>query len=247
MNNYFLERYSCNLVLDGFGFEGQKRLKNANALVAGLGGIGSVVATYLVANGIGRLGICDYDYVQPNNLTRQILYDSCSTGKAKIDVAYEKLISLNSEVAIKLHFEKIDNNNAQEIFANYDLIIEASDSQDTKFLVNEVCMKMRKKIIICSAISYEGNIVKILKDDIACWQCIYENKIPEEKLPTCNASGVFPTLPGIIGLIATTEIIKYIIGLNTTEQNFIRVNVKEDSIRYLHINRRPDCSLHQGL
>ncbi len=240
----FLERYSCNLVLAGFGFEGQKKLKSANALIIGLGGIGSVVAIYLVANGIGRIGICDYDNVQASNLTRQILYDIHSYSRAKITVAYERLTSLNSEVAITQHYEKVERNNSERILSNYDWIIEASDSQDTKFLVNAVGRKMNKKVVICSAISYEGNVVKALKNDQACWECIFENKIPEEKLPTCSESGVLPTLPGIIGLIAATEIIKEIIGLENSRFNFIKVNVKENLIRYLYINKRPDCVLH---
>ncbi|MFN7181464.1 MAG: HesA/MoeB/ThiF family protein [Planctomycetota bacterium] len=246
-NNYddfFLERYSCNLVLDGFGFCGQERLKNSRVLVVGLGGIGCVISTYLVGNGIGKIGICDYDYVQPNNLTRQILYDIGSLGKPKVLVAYERLLSCNNEVDINPVFEKIDESNAANIFSDYELIIDATDSQDTKFLVNQVSRKMHKKAIICSAISYEGNIVRATDENEACWQCIFESKIPHEKLPTCNETGVFPTIPAIIGLVATTEIIKELTGIFKSRENFIKVNIRENSIRYLYIKKRPDCNLH---
>lgn len=259
------ERYQCNLVLDGFGFEGQKRLKETGILVIGLGGIGSVVSMYLVANGIGRIGICDYDSVSTNNLTRQILYNTTDVGKNKVEVSHRKLSLLNPQVKIISLPEKIDDKNANEILSQYDFIMECSDSIETKYLINKVCMSLKKKFIISSAIGYKGNVMTVFNNNGACLECIFElaGSAPtiSNTLPTCADSGVFPTVPAIVGLLAATKVIQSIchpdnVCCNPTSScchselressnvNFITVDLKVYSTRYLKINKNPSCLLH---
>jgi molybdopterin/thiamine biosynthesis adenylyltransferase len=239
----FLERYQCSLVLEGFGIEGQKNLRNKSIFVVGLGGIGSVVAWYLVANGFGKVGICDYDVVNLNNLTRQFLYDQYSLNRFKAIVALEKLSLLNDEVVIDPIVETVTHQNAESLFKEYDIIVECSDSLETKFLVNRVCLKMAKPYIITSAISYEGNVLLVFDREKACLECIFE-KDDGATGQTCSSIGVLPTVPGIIGLFAVTELLKYIGGKKNYPHNFIKVNFKDNIVRFLEVKRQPFCNLH---
>ncbi len=243
-----LDRYQCNLVLDGFGFEGQKRLKDASALIIGLGGIGSVVSTYLVANGIGRIGICDFDFVSDNNLTRQILYNTTDIGKKKAEVSYRKLSLLNPEVKITSLSEAINERNADNVLSKYDFIMECSDSLETKRLINKVCMNLNKKFVVSSAIGYKGNVMTVFNADDACWECIFEveGSTPPMMLPTCADNGVFPTVPGLVGLLSVTKVMEEIIHPDECNLNFITVDIKSSSIRYLKINKNSFCSLHNS-
>lgn len=243
----FLERYQCNLVLDGFGFEGQKKLKQTSVLVVGLGGIGSIVSMYLAANGVGKLGICDYDYVAVNNLTRQLLYNIADVGRAKVVASYEKLLLLNPDVELVSLPLRLEKGNAKEIVSEYEYIVEGSDSLETKYLINEICMKANKKTIICSAVGYKGNVLTVLNHNSACWECIFENEIPQI-LPTCQDMGVFPVVPAITGLLAVSEALLNICGIDQggkERPNFIAIDLKESSIRYLKINKNLSCYLHK--
>lgn len=242
----FLERYQCNLVLEGFGFEGQGQLQETSALVIGLGGIGSIVAMYLVANGFGKVGICDYDYVALNNLTRQIIYTVNNIGRSKVEASHEKLLLLNPDVEVVAYPQKVNEENIRMLVDNYNFIIECSDSLETKYLTNKECMVQNKKFLICSAIGYKGNLLTVFNNNSACWECIFENRIPSE-IPSCQQLGVFPTVPAIIGLMAVSEII---LNINRTKEagfysNFISFDLKEHSLRYLKINKHPLCNLHR--
>lgn len=212
-----LVRYHRQIILPGFGIEAQKRLKTASVLVIGAGGLGCPVLQYLVAAGVGHIGVVDDDVVSESNLHRQILFDANDIGIRKVDVASEKLKRLNPEVQITTFCERITASNAMKIVSGFDVIADGSDNFPTRYLINDVCVLTNKPLVYASVYRYEGHIsVFNFLIDKNVYSPNYRDLFPTppaaEAIPDCNAAGVSGILTGIVGNMQANEVIKIITG-----------------------------------
>lgn len=207
------KRYSRQICIPEVGLSGQQAINNSRVLIVGMGGLGCPAAQYLAAAGIGHLGIVDSDLVDETNLHRQILFSFSDIGKRKVEAAQAALKSLNPEMEIKCYFETINSNNAQEILENYDIILDCTDNFQTKYLLNDTCLKLEKILICASATGFEGYLTTIEKDG-PCLRCLYPNALNAE-IGNCNLEGILGPFVGIVGAWQAAEALKKILNLSS--------------------------------
>lgn len=208
-----LERYSRHLVLPAFGLEGQKKLKAASVLVVGAGGLGCPALQYLVAAGIGRIGILDFDVVSESNLQRQVLYGTEDIGKSKAQQAVKKLSQLNPYTSLTALETKIDSGNALEIISPYDVVVDCTDNFQTRYLLNDACVLLDKPLIYGSIFRYEGQVAVFNLKRAANYRDLYPAPPAAGSVPNCEEGGVLGVLPGVIGSLQANEAIKIITDL----------------------------------
>ncbi|MFH1362304.1 MAG: HesA/MoeB/ThiF family protein, partial [bacterium] len=203
-----MERYRRQIILPEFGEEGQAKLKVARCLVLGVGGLGSVVATYLARMGFGELGLVDSDKLETSNLHRQILYSTDELGQDKALVAQQKLQAANPEVKIKPYALRLTKDNIDEIIQGYDLVVDCADNFETRFLANDACLRMKKPLIHGAIFQYEGQVMMIKPGEGPCLRCVFGKapNVPQKEL------GVFPPAVGVIASIMAGEAVKLILG-----------------------------------
>jgi len=209
-----LQRYSRHLIMPEVTAEGQKRLKAASVLCIGAGGLGSPAALYLAAAGVGRLGIVDFDKVDLTNLQRQILHGTKDVGRSKLESARDRLRDINPEIELKLHECRFSSDNAEQIVADYDVIVDGSDNFATRYLSNDVCVFARKPNVYGSVFRFEGQTT-VFATHLGgpCYRCLFPEPPPPESVPNCAQAGVLGVLPGIIGMLQAIETIKLILGI----------------------------------
>ncbi len=233
-----LERYDRQMVIRGFGREGQEKLKKAKVFIAGAGGLGSAVSTYLAVAGVGTIRIVDYDIVELSNLNRQILYWQDDIGRNKTDPASEKLKRLNPDIKIEAIKEMIIEANVSDLVADCDLIIDGMDNLPTRQLLNKTALQKNIPFIHGAVYGFEGRAMTVIPGETACLSCVYRAEVPRGRCPAVGAT------PAIIGCIQATEAIKYILGIGELlknklllydglNMNFTELNVKKD----------PECKL----
>ena len=207
-----LKRYSRHLLLDEVGVEGQQKLKDASVLVVGLGGLGSPLAMYLAASGVGVLGLVDFDVVDQSNLQRQIIHGTSNVGQSKLQSALQTLREINPEVKVNLHEETLTSNNALDIIKGYDIVADGTDNFQTRYLVNDACVLLGKPNVYASIYKFEGQASIFATKNGPCYRCLYP--IPPEPgtVPSCGEAGVLGVLPGLMGTIQATEVVKLILG-----------------------------------
>ncbi|MFQ5796216.1 MAG: molybdopterin-synthase adenylyltransferase MoeB [Candidatus Bipolaricaulia bacterium] len=209
-----IRRYARHIILEEVGGVGQERLLDSKVLVIGAGGLGSPVLYYLAAAGVGALGIVDFDRVELSNLHRQILHTTDDLGVAKTASAQERLNALNAEVQVVPYKERIRSENALEIIEAYDVIVDGSDNFPTRYLVNDACMLLGKPLVYGSVLRFEGQVSVFLPGDAGpCYRCIFPKPPPPGAVPDCAEAGVFGVLPGLIGAIQATEVLKLLLGI----------------------------------
>jgi molybdopterin/thiamine biosynthesis adenylyltransferase/rhodanese-related sulfurtransferase len=238
-----LARYSRHLILPEVNIDGQRRIKAARVLCIGAGGLGSPAALYLVAAGIGTLGLVDADRVDASNLQRQILYGTDDVGKPKLEKARSRLRELNPDVEIVLHEARLSSENAPEIIAAYDLVIDGSDNFPTRYLSNDVCVFARKPNIYGSVFRFEGQ-ASVFAPHLGgpCYRCLFPEPPPPGAAPNCAEAGVLGVLPGIIGLIQATEALKLIIGAGETlAGRLLHFDALKMKFREFNLRRDPAC------
>ncbi|WP_108804863.1 molybdopterin-synthase adenylyltransferase MoeB [Aquimarina sp. Aq107] len=206
-------QYSRHILLNEIGLEGQEKLKSAKVLVIGAGGLGCPILQYLTAVGIGTIGIVDYDVVDQTNLQRQVLYTIDDVGKSKAKVASEKLSRLNSFVFFKVYEEKLDKDNALELFSEYDIIVDGSDNFPTRYLVNDACVITDKPLVFGSIFKFQGQVSVLNYENGPTYRCLFPNPPEPGAVPNCSDIGVLGVLPGIIGSLQANEVIKIIVGI----------------------------------
>lgn len=206
-------RYSRHLRLPGFGTEGQQKLKKSAALIVGIGGLGSPIALYLAASGVGKLGLVDFDIVELNNLHRQIVHSSKDLGRLKIDSAREKIHAMNPEIELKIYEKRFSSENAFRILEEYDLVIDGSDNFPTRYLVNDACILSRKKYIYGSVYQFEGQVSVFGAPSGPCYRCLFPEPPPPDEVPNCAEGGILGVLPGVIGTLQSLEAIKALTGI----------------------------------
>jgi molybdopterin/thiamine biosynthesis adenylyltransferase/rhodanese-related sulfurtransferase len=207
-----LSRYSRHLILPEVGMEGQQKLKAARVLCVGTGGLGSPLAFYLAAAGIGTLGLVDFDVVDASNLQRQIIHSTKDIGRKKLDSAEEKLIALNPALNVVKHETMLTSANALEILKDYDVVADGTDNFPTRYLVNDACVLLGKPNVYGSIFRFEGQASVFATEQGPCYRCLYPEPPPPGLVPSCAEGGVLGILPGLVGVIQATEVIKLILG-----------------------------------
>ena len=236
------QRYARHLTLPEVGEAGQKKLKAARVLCVGLGGLGSPVALYLAAAGVGTLGLVDGDRVDRTNLQRQVLHSTPDVGDLKIDSARRKLEALNPAVRIEAHPIMLRASNALELIAGYDVVVDGTDNFATRYLVNDACVLAGKPNVYGSIFRFEGQASVFAHGEGPCYRCLYPEPPPPGMIPDCAEGGVLGVLPGMIGTIQATEAIKLILGLEGTLTGRLLI-ADALSMRFhtLTLRRNPEC------
>ena len=235
-------RYSRHTMLPEVGIEGQLKLLKAKVLCIGAGGLGSPSSMYLAAAGVGTIGMIDDDLVDASNLQRQILHATDRIGTAKVESAETTLRGLNPDVKIDKHRTRITSDNAMELIAPYDVIVDGADNFATRYLVNDVALRLGKPVIHASIFRFEGQITVFPAHGSPCYRCLFPNPPPAEEAPSCAEAGVLGVLPGIMGVLQATEAIKIILGLGDTLAGRLLVyDALKTRFRELKLRKDPAC------
>jgi adenylyltransferase/sulfurtransferase len=237
-----LSRYSRHLILPEVGEEGQRKLKAARVLCVGTGGLGSPLALYLAAAGVGTLGLVDFDVVDASNLQRQIIHSTADIGRKKLDSAAEKLKALNPALNVIKHDTLLSSANALGILKDYDVIADGTDNFPTRYLVNDACVLLGKPNAYGSIFRFEGQASVFAAKDGPCYRCLYPEPPPPGLVPSCAEGGVLGILPGLVGVIQATETIKLILGKGTTlVGRLLLVDALNMRFRELKLRKNPEC------
>jgi molybdopterin/thiamine biosynthesis adenylyltransferase len=207
LSNEEVLRYSRHLIMPEVGMEGQQKLKAARVLCIGTGGLGSPLALYLSAAGVGTLGLVDFDVVDFTNLQRQVIHFTSDVGRPKLESAREKIAAINPYVDVKTFETRLTSQNALEIFSDFDIIVDGTDNFPTRFLVNDACVFTGKPNVYGSIFRFEGQASVFATKDGPCYRCLYPEPPPPGLVPSCAEGGVLGILPGLVGLMQATEAI----------------------------------------
>lgn len=236
------DRYARHLALPEVGEKGQRRLLESKVAIIGAGGLGSPAALYLAAAGIGRLGIVDFDTVDTSNLQRQILHGVDRIGRLKVDSARQTIASINPDVEVIGHPQRLTAGNALDLLSGYDLIIDGADNFPTRYLVNDVSLHLRTPVVHGSIFRFEGQVSVFSPYEGPCYRCLFAQPPPPELAPNCAEAGVFGVLPGIIGSIQAAEVIKLLLGLGDSLVGRLLIyDALEQSFATVKIRRDPRC------
>jgi molybdopterin/thiamine biosynthesis adenylyltransferase/rhodanese-related sulfurtransferase len=237
-----LSRYSRHLILPEVGMEGQRRLKAAKVLCVGTGGLGSPLAFYLAAAGIGTLGLVDFDVVDASNLQRQIIHSTKDIGRKKLDSAAEKLTALNPALNVVKHETMLSSANALEILKDYDIVADGTDNFPTRYLVNDACVLLGKPNVYGSIFRFEGQASVFATEQGPCYRCLYPEPPPPGLVPSCAEGGVLGILPGLVGVMQATEVIKLILGKGESlVGRLLLVDALNMRFRELKLRKNPEC------
>ena len=237
-----LQRYSRHLTLPEFGKEGQETLKNASVLLVGAGGLGSPAATYLAAAGVGRIGLVDFDTVEASNLQRQILYGTSDVGRPKLEAASERLQDLNPHVEVERHELRLTSDNALDVIDDYDVVADGTDNFPTRYLVNDACVMTGTPNVYASIFRFEGQVSVFATEDGPCYRCLYEEPPPPGLVPSCAEGGVLGILPGFIGTLQATEVIKVLTGVGEPlVGRLLMSDALNMDFRTVNVPTNPEC------
>lgn len=235
-----IKRYSRHVIMPEVGIEGQRRLKASNILLIGTGGLGSPLALYLAAAGIGRIGLVDYDVVDFTNLQRQVIHGVSTVGVSKLDSAEKRMLDLNPDIQIVKYNEPLTSDNAVRIFSeNWDVVIDGTDNFPTRYLVNDACVKLGIPNVYGSIFRFEGQLSVFHAEEGPCYRCMFPEPPPPGLVPSCAEGGVLGILPGTIGTMQATEAIKLLLGIgepmigrmmlyDALEMSFTTIKVRKD-------------------
>jgi len=237
-----LHRYARHIALPEVGLEGQARLRDSRVLCVGAGGLGSPLALYLAAAGVGTLGIVDFDDVDTSNLQRQILHGTADVGRPKLDSAIDRLRDVNPHVRVVPHHARLGSDNALEIFEGYDVIVDGTDNFPTRYLVNDACVLLGKPNVYGSVFRWEGQVSVFATEGGPCYRCLFREPPPPGLVPNCAEGGVLGVLPGIIGSLQAMETIKLLLGIGTGLQGRLMIfDALDMSWREVGLRRNPTC------
>ncbi|HET7623924.1 MAG TPA: molybdopterin-synthase adenylyltransferase MoeB [Verrucomicrobiae bacterium] len=243
LNNDEIRRYSRHLILPEVGLAGQKKIKSTSVFCIGAGGLGSPIAMYLAAAGIGKIGIVDFDMVDESNLQRQILHTDADVGRSKAQSAMETIRGINPNVEVVLHETRITSENALDLIRPYDIVVDGTDNFPTRYLTNDACVLLKKPNVYGSIFRFEGQ-ASVFAPHLGgpCYRCLYPEPPPPGMVPSCAEGGVLGVLPGIVGCIQTTEILKLALGKgNPLIGRLLLFNALDMKFRELKLRRDPQC------
>ena len=237
-----IHRYSRHIVLPEVGGIGQKRLNRAAVLIVGAGGLGSPVAMYLAAAGIGKIGIVDNDVVDVSNLQRQILHTTADIGRKKVESAREMLLALNPGLEIIPHDLRLNAGNILDLLHEYDVVAEGSDNFPTKFLVNDACVMTKTPLSMAGIFRFSGQILTVVPGEGPCYRCLIPQPPPPGAIPSCQEAGVFGAMAGVVGIVQATEIVKLVLGKgDVLNGRFLLFEALQMRFEPIEVKRNPDC------
>ena len=238
-------RYARHLILDEVGEEGQERLLSARVLVVGAGGLGSPLLLYLAAAGVGALGIVDNDEVDLSNLQRQIVHATESIGAPKVESARRTLGHINPEVRIETHALRLDESNAAALVAQYDLVADGSDNFATRYLLNDVCYRLKKPLIGAALSPFDGQLSTFkayLGPPHPCYRCLFREAPPPDSVPRCETAGILGAIAGVMGTLQATEVLKELLGIGESLSGTLLVyDALRAGFHSIKLPRDPDC------
>ena len=241
LKNEDLQRYSRQIMLDEIGFVGLEKLRKAKVCVVGVGGIGNPVVTQLTAMGIGKLKIVDRDIIEISNLHRQHLYTENDIGKVKVEAAKERLEQINSNVEIEALPNSVTKYTAENIVKGFDIVVDALDSIDARYALNDACIKLNIPLIYAGALGMLGSICTIIPNKSACLRCIFP-ALDEDDMPTCSTEGVHPSILYLVGGIQVSEVVKIIVGDKPTLENkLLYIDLNDLSLEKVRVFRQDEC------
>ncbi len=237
-------RYSRHLLIPEVGLEGQKKLLASSALIIGTGGLGSPVALYLAAAGIGRIGLVDFDVVDSSNLQRQIIHGTATIGQLKVESARARLHDLNPEIQVDIYNEPFTSENAMRIAKDYDILIDGTDNFPTRYLTNDLCVLLGKPNVYGSIYRFEGQASVFYAKEGPCYRCLFPEPPPPGLVPSCAEGGVLGVLPGTIGTIQATEAIKLLLGIGSSlVGRLLLYNALDMSFEFVKLKKNPKCKV----
>ncbi|HET6595947.1 MAG TPA: molybdopterin-synthase adenylyltransferase MoeB [Anaerolineales bacterium] len=235
-------RYSRHLLIPEVGLEGQRKLKNSSVLIIGTGGLGSPVALYLAAAGIGRIGLVDYDTVDSSNLQRQVIHGTSTVGKLKVESAKAKLLDLNPDIQIDVYNEPYTSENALRIAANYDILLDGTDNFPTRYLTNDVAVFLGKPNVYASIYRFDGQVSVFDAKEGPCYRCLFPEPPPPGLVPSCAEGGVLGVLPGTIGTLQATEALKILLNIGEPLiGKLLLYNALDMSFDFVKLKKNPNC------
>jgi len=237
-----LDRYQKHLQLPEVGVRGQLKLKAASVLVVGVGGLGSPVALYLAASGVGKLGLVDDDRVALSNLQRQVLHSVKTIGETKPSSGARMLEGLNPEVEVAQYNQRLTGDNANALITEYDIVVDCTDNYLTRQVTNRVCVLQHKPMVHGAVFKFEGQVSVFHNPAGPCYTCLYSQKTSEEGIPDPSTNGLIATAPGVIGVLQANEVIKLLVGIGKPlVGRLLLVDLLEMKFKEIKINRNPEC------
>lgn len=239
-----LRRYARHLVLPEFGVEGQRRLKAARVLCVGTGGLGSPVALYLAAAGVGTLGLVDFDVVDASNLQRQVLHGTPDVGRPKVESARDRLLAINPAIEVEAYHTRLTSENALDLVCAYDVVVDGADNFPTRYLVNDACVLAGKPNAYGAIFRFEGQASVFATKDGPCYRCLFPEPPPPGEVPSCAEAGVLGVLPGLIGTVQATEAIKLITGIGEPLIGRLMVyDALRMTFEQMRLRKDPECPI----
>lgn len=241
-NEEQIKRYSRHIILKEVGGKGQEKLNKAKVFMVGAGGLGSPLGLYLAAAGIGTIGIADADTVELSNLQRQVLHTTADVGKLKAESAKQSIQAINPDVKVITYSERLTAQNALGILKDYDVVIDGCDNFPTRYLVNDACVILGKPLVTGAIFRFDGQLTVVEPKAGPCYRCLFETPPPAGMVPSCQEAGVIGVLPGVIGTLQATEVIKYILGIGEPLIGRLLIyDALSVSFTKVRIPKNPDC------
>ena len=235
-------RYARHLILPEVGLDGQRKLKEASVLLIGSGGLGSPIALYLAAAGIGRIGVVDYDVVEDFNLQRQVIYGTKQLGELKVESARQRMLEINPYIQVEVYNEVFSSDNAMRISDGYDILVDGTDNFPTRYLLNDLAVLTGKPFVYGSIFRFEGQVSVFDARVGPCYRCLFPEPPPPGTVPSCAEGGVFGVLPGTVGTMQATEVIKLILGIGEPLIGKLLIyDALDMSTQVVHLRKNPSC------
>ena len=235
-------RYARQLLIPEIGVAGQRQLLDARVLIVGAGGLGSPAALYLAAAGVGTIGLVDDDVVDESNLQRQVLHATDRIGQPKTASARAGLEALNPGVRVVEHPERMSVDSVERLIAGYGVVVDGSDSFETRYLLNDAAVRLRKPVVHASVYRWEGQVTTFIPFEGPCYRCLYPSQPPEELAPACSVAGVVGVLPGMAGMLQATEVLKLVLGVGRTlAGRLLTFDATSSEFSEVRVERNPDC------
>lgn len=239
-----LQRYSRHIILPEVGGKGQKKIAGAKVFIVGAGGLGCPVGYYLTAAGVGTIALMDNDSVELSNLQRQIAHSINTVGVNKAESAKKTFEALNPDVEIIAIKERINNKNILDLIKNYDIIVDGSDNFPTRYLINDACVMLKKPLVSGAILRFEGQLTTIIPGEGPCYRCLFEDPPPPGLVPSCQEAGVLGVLPGVIGALQATEVLKLILGKGKSLNGQLLIyDALTSNFRKVKIPKNPKCPI----
>ena len=244
LNHEEILRYSRHLLIPEVGLSGQKKIKAASVLVIGTGGLGSPVALYLTAAGVGRIGLVDYDQVDSSNLQRQVIHGTSQLGNLKVNSARQRMLDINPGIQVDVYNEPFTSANAMQIARDYDILIDGTDNFPTRYLSNDVSVLLGKPNVYGSIYRFDGQVSVFDAREGPCYRCLFPEPPPPGLVPSCAEGGVLGVLPGTIGTLQATEALKLILGIGETlNGRLLLFNALDMSFEFVKLRKNPNCKI----